>query len=456
MKNLSIKYQLTIWYALLIFTVVATFFGVFYYYTKSYLIFETDRTLHAHSSQLAFDISTNLGEVHKDDILIMVEASKGEVPGMFIDVYDTLGQGAGSSSEYSVIALEAIRTSAPVYVSDNNNEFSMRVIAYPFKSDLETIGAVVMGHPTDVYENTLFKLKTVGLLMAIFLILPSLFLGYFIAGIVSSPITQLANEIEQITTENINKEIKINAFSYESSILIRNFNNMIDRLGKAFELEKQFLGEVAHEIKTPLSVIKSSSEIALSRQRTPVEYEETLKQTLTQVDKLSKNLHGLIDFAWSQTADISKQFKLVNLSELLSELIEGLKPLAEGKYQKMEVELGSNIKVMGNSEKLYQVFQNIIENAIKYTPEHGTIGIVLSNVRGKAIVRVQDSGCGMTGDEIAKIFNRFYRTQDNKNIAGFGLGLAISDSIIKAHKGKIVVTSKKEQGSIFEVTLKSI
>ena len=122
----------------------------------------------------------------------------------------------------------------------------------------------------------------------------------------------------------------------------------------------------------------------------------------------------------------------------------------------MEVELGSNIKVMGNSEKLYQVFQNIIENAIKYTPEHGTIGIVLSNVRGKAIVRVQDSGCGMTGDEIAKIFNRFYRTQDNKNIAGFGLGLAISDSIIKAHKGKIVVTSKKEQGSIFEVTLKSI
>ncbi|OGC51867.1 hypothetical protein A2W32_00185 [candidate division WWE3 bacterium RBG_16_37_10] len=210
---------------------------------------------------------------------------------------------------------------------------------------------------------------------------------------------------------------------------------------------------MAHEIKTPLSVMKSNSEVTLSKERSNEEYQQSIKQTLSQIDKLSTNMISLMDFAWSQSTDLPKTFKKINLSQLLTEIKNVSQYMASPKSLKIEAYVDDNIFVLGKEEKLYQAVYNIVDNAVKFTPEKGTINIELHKKGNQAIISVNDTGIGIDPAQQEDIFNRFYRTEQNKNIAGHGLGLAITDSIIKAHDGSIKVESKKGVGTTFTITL---
>ena len=453
-KKLSIKKQLTLWYSLIIFLVAVILFSSFYLLTKRYLIYETDRSLYIHASQIANSIALNTNNTQDSQTRDILNLSKKEIPGIFVEIIDTQGFNTeGNSTEFKELATQAVNNNSHIYAQRKAANFTMRVIVYPIKSSSTTIGAVIMGHPVDVYEKTLSQLRVIGLVVMLFLIAPSILIGYLLAKSAVDPITKLSMDINKITSENLSRRINVLISSQETETLVTNFNALLDRLGKAFNLERQFLGEMAHEIKTPLSVMKSNSEITLSKARTPLVYQESIKQTLRQIDKLSNNMINLMDFAWAQSSDLPKTFKKINLSKLLLEIKNVATYIATPKNISIELNTQVNIFVMGKEEKLYQAIYNIVDNAIKFSPKSEKVILKLYQENNTAVVKIIDNGIGIDIEQQKDIFNRFYQTEQNKNIAGHGLGLAITDSIIKAHQGKIGVESKKGHGTTFTITL---
>jgi len=455
MRKTSIKKQLTLWYSLIIFLVTIILFASFYLLTKRYLMYETDRSLSIHAAQIAYSISLSTCDLHDTQTKDILNLSQKEVPGIFVDIIDTQGLSIDRKlSDFQSLSIEAINKGSPAYIQTKLGDLNMRVIAYPIRNVDSVLGSVVMGHPIDVFEKTLAQLRNVGIILLLFLIIPSILIGYFLAKSATAPITKLGLDISKITSENLSRKVEVLAKTEETEVLINNFNSLLNRLSKAFNLERQFLGEMAHEIKTPLAVIKSNSEVALSKKRSPEEYQESIKQTLDQVDKLSRNMESLMDFAWSQSTDLTKTFKRINLSQVLSEISSVAHYVASPKNIRINSNIEENILVLGKEEKLYQAIYNIVDNAVKFTPENGEVDIELYKKEDHAVIKIKDTGIGISQEQQKDIFNRFYRTEQNKNIAGHGLGLAITDSIIKAHEGLIKVDSKKGYGSTFTISLR--
>ena len=456
MNNLSIKLQLTFWYSLIILVISLVLFISFYIVTQRSILTETDRSLLNHASSIAEDIGLNTNNVFDDQTEEIVSVSKVQIPGIFLEVTDANGH-IVKNEEVTVLqdlTVQAIKIKTPVYSNRKIGVSDLRIIAFPINNGDQIIGTVVMGHPVDVYISALAQLKKTLVLLALFFIAPSIAIGYFLSQNAVSPIVALSKRISQISEENLSDRVTVPSKSSETFTLVGNFNNLLDRLKNAFSKERQFIGEVAHEIKTPLAVIKSTAEVTLSKKRTIDEYEQSLNQVLSHVNKLTKNLISLIDFAWSQTADITKQFSKVNLSELLKDICENSRYLSQAKNLKVDCYIEENIIILGKKEKLMQVFMNLLDNAVKFTPENGSISIKLSVVKDMAVAEIKDTGLGMNKDDLKTIFDRFTRAKDNEYIQGHGLGLAISYAIIKAHNGVIEVDSEKDKGTTFKVQLK--
>ncbi len=454
-KHLSIKNKLTIWYSLVFISVSIILFVSFYLLTNRYLIYETDRSLTIHSTQIAYTLGGKTNNLHDEETKNILELSQKEAPGIFIQIVDDQGYNAdGSDSIFKDLALRAIHANNAIFSQTKINGYSMRVIAYPVTTNNVAYGAVIMGHQIDVYESTLSQIRTIGILLLIFLIAPAILIGYLIAKSATDPIRTLSFDINKINSENLSRHLEVKIDSEETALLVRNFNSLLDRLNSSFNLERQFLGEMAHEIKTPLAVIKSNAEVILSKDRTPAEYKQAIHQSLDQIEKLTKNLLSLMDFAWSQSTEVKSKFTKINLSQLMLEIINIAEYTASPKQIKIHNIIDENIVVLGKEEKLYQAIYNILDNALKFTPAKGEVTLNLYKKEENAVIEITDTGIGIDKEHQKNIFNRFYRTEQNKNIAGHGLGLAIADSIINTHEGYIEVESEKNKGSTFRIILK--
>ena len=457
MKNLSIKLQLTVWYTFIILIISVILFISFYIVTQRSILTEIDRSLLSHASPIAENIGLNTDNVFDDQTDEIITVSKIQVPGIFLEVTDVNGHIVGKENESAVLqnlAEQAIKTGKSAYSNKKIGTIDLRIISQPIISENKVIGTIVMGHPIEGYTNAFEQLKSTLFLLIMFFIAPSIALGYFLSQNAVSPVVILSKRISQITEENLSERDMVPLKSSETFTLVENFNNLLDRLKDAFSKERQFIGDVAHEIKTPLAVIKSNAEVTLSKKRNIEEYEMSLNQVLEHVNKLTKNLSHLIDFAWSQTTDITKQFTKLNLSELLTDICENSRYLAQAKNLNVECNIKENINIMGKKEKLNQVFMNLIDNAVKFTNMGGSIYIKLYSENKKAVVEVKDTGMGINKEDIKTIFNRFSRSKDNDYIQGHGLGLAIAKAIIKAHNGTIEAESEKGKGATFKIILK--
>ena len=259
--------------------------------------------------------------------------------------------------------------------------------------------------------------------------------------------------MKEISSEHLDERVENPNSRDEIEKLVTTFNGLLDRLQGSFERERQFIGDVAHELKTPVATIKSGIELILSKERTKVEYKKELNETLTDVNKLSGNLKNILDLAWMGTENINSFKNKFNLSETVSELGEIATKLAREKSIKIQEEVDKNIFVHGSKDKITRAVLNVIDNAIKYTPKAGLVSISLHQKSDNAIIEIKDNGVGITEKELPHIFERFYRGSKTERILGSGLGLAIAQNIIKSHQGEIRVVSKVGKGTSVKITL---
>jgi signal transduction histidine kinase len=228
---------------------------------------------------------------------------------------------------------------------------------------------------------------------------------------------------------------------------------MLDHLEQSFSSQREFIEDLTHELKTPLSVLKGELEVTLKRLRSAQDYEAILHSSLDEVDQIIKISENLLLLARFDSDTMPVERSPLDLAEFIPEILAELDVLARQKDVRLELASRETAVVRGDIPKLRRLFVNILDNAIKYTPAGGTVTVGVSRTPASAKVVVADTGRGMPQNLLPRIFDRFFRGERDSRQAGFGLGLPIAMAIAKAHQGTIEVQSVPSQGSTFTVWL---
>ncbi len=278
--------------------------------------------------------------------------------------------------------------------------------------------------------------------------------GWFLARESLSPIGYIVSRAKNITHENLSERLVLKGTGDEMDELIQTINEMIARLDDSFKRLAEFTADASHELKTPICALKGEAEVLLSKARTIEEHQEGLARFIERFDYMNRMINDLILLSKADATQAEFKMSPLRLDLLIHDLVSLFKILAEQKGLTLKIGLLEEVKVVGDKVRLQQLFTNLIENAIKYTPQ-GSIQIDLEKDKGTAVIKIRDTGIGIPKEEHENIFKRFYRVDKSRSqeTGGVGLGLSIAQWIAQAHQGKIEVESELNKGSTFTLYL---
>ncbi|MCL2223690.1 MAG: cell wall metabolism sensor histidine kinase WalK [Defluviitaleaceae bacterium] len=266
-----------------------------------------------------------------------------------------------------------------------------------------------------------------------------------------TPLRQIVRTVQRMSAGQLNQRIPITSRD-EYSILSATFNDMTEKLEQVERTREEFVSNVSHELKTPLTAIKVLSESILSQESVPEEVSREFMQDInSEVDRMVNITNDLLALVKVEQREQSLNIAPTDINALVEDILKRLSPLAEEKKVVLLYEEVRPVQIDADEIKLALAISNIVENGIKYTPRGGTVKVVVDSDHQSAFITIQDTGIGIPEDEQDKIFNRFYRVDKtrDRDTGGTGLGLAISRSTVLLHDGSIRITSKPDEGSVF-------
>ena len=329
----------------------------------------------------------------------------------------------------------------------------LRLFTMPAVENNKVAYIVQVAEPLDQAYSTLDNLK-----MPLLIILPiTVFItgvaGAFLVKLTLNPVNAMIKTIHQITAENLSMRVDIPDTKDEIKKLADTFNDMLSKLDQAFTGERKFIQDVSHELKTPLTILKGELEVTLKKTRPPQEYESVLRSSLEEIDRISKIVNDLLTLARLDSGETPFNAQALDLNLLLKNTVEDIDILAQQKQVKINILTKEKITLIGDEKCLKRLFLNLLDNAVKYTPESGAVSLSLNKNEFGAKIEITDTGIGISSEDLPHIFSRFYRARGIKNSSGFGLGLAIAKSIVDLHNGRIEVKSQLNRGTVFSVFL---
>ncbi len=279
----------------------------------------------------------------------------------------------------------------------------------------------------------------------------------WLAGQGLIPVEALTATAEQISVPSLKTRVVLAAPYEEFARLAQVFNAMLDRLHYVFEGQRRFVADAAHEMQTPLTVIKGTIEVALYKSRSADEYRDALVTNLGQVERLSALTRSLLTLAQFAGDRPPVQLVPLALGPLVQNLVKELTVLADDRSIRLAVEAQPVPEVLGDSGQLTQVLINLIDNALAHTPVHGVVTVRLKSEQGKVVLEVEDTGSGIASEHLPRLFERFYRgdAARDRESGGAGLGLGIVKEIVAAHGGTVGVASTLGKGTTFTISIPS-
>jgi len=280
--------------------------------------------------------------------------------------------------------------------------------------------------------------------------------GYALARKVLKPVNTIARTARQITSTRLDQRLDRSKSGDEFDMLAETLNEMIGRLEESFALLRQFATDAAHELRTPLTIMKGEAEIALrSNTDDPEAYRNALDSNIRECDRMIGIITNLLLLSQADTGDVPLDHHPLRLDQLLADIAENFEILASEKGTALEVPSFPEIVVVGDRSRLHELFANLLDNAVKYTPPGGTVGLSCEVGPQEVRVAVTDSGIGIPEDQQQKIFERFYRVDRSRSreTGGYGLGLSIARWVASVHGGRIELHSAPGAGSTFTVVL---
>jgi heavy metal sensor kinase len=449
-----IRVQLTLWYSLALIVFLVAFSALLYFSLKSSLITEVDKGLSNTLGQVASTLDYENGHLafqNSDEPSSIKNKLKAQ--GYLVRVVDADGNTLVGAGPYSSVLASESEPEAG-YETYRAHGASWRVYTkeIPVSAGSKEV-YLQLGGPLDRVESTLSKLLLLELVLIPGVFVLAVLGGLLISGRALKPVKKITSLAASSSAVDLSRRLDLDLPDDEIGMLALTFNDMLDRLEFSFESQKRFVSEAAHELRTPLTVIKGTTDVALSKDRTPAEYQEALGELGTETDHLIGLAEDLLTLSRAESDSAVLKMRDIDLSEVVRNSVERITPIAKEKGIRIEIQGDSSIAFLGDPDKLARLYINLLDNAVRYSPADSKIVVAIRRDGTSATVSVSDEGLGIPIDEIACIFNGFHRLDGAREVnpSGAGLGLSISLWIARAHGGDIHVESQLGKGTTFTV-----
>ena len=312
---------------------------------------------------------------------------------------------------------------------------------------------IAVGAPLDETLDqwrTLLKACAIGIPLALVLAVAG---GLWLGRHGLRPLTKMAADAQAITTETLDRRLTVPSATTELERLATSFNHVLERLGSALATQRRFMADASHELRTPVSIMRTAADVTLSQ---PVRDEGDYREALATVSQQSSRLTRLVDdmlvLARADGGGYPVIMAPVDLTTLVNECIRELSMRAEDKSIEIRSAL-EPISLKGDESLLRRMFSNLLGNALAYTPPGGSVAVSLARSDGRVMLQVADTGPGIPPEDRERVFERFVRLDTARTAGGAGLGLAIARWVAEAHGGGVRILSSGPGGSVFAATL---
>jgi heavy metal sensor kinase len=459
-KRLSIGLRLTVWY-LAIFAVAQLIFGVgMWFILRENLHDIADTTLASEVEDVRRFLEGQRSDQAVNELRKAVtDEYSAETGGDYLQIIDADGNWIYRSPALTQQGFSAI---SPNLLRKPVHE-DKRVGKTPFRFVSQRIDAngraytVQAGTATHQEVETLERFQSYLLMFAPLLLLAAGVGGHWLSRRALSPVDALTRTARTITGNTLSSRLEQLHTGDELQRLSDTLNEMLARIEIAFTRVTEFTADASHELRTPISLIRTEAELALRRSRGEEEYREALRHILLEAERTTSLIEELLALARADSGRQALNILPMDLRGALKEVASGWRQVANVRgLQFSERILDAELRVLGDGAALRRVVDILLDNAFKYTPSPGgTVSLSAEEKDGAAVISVRDNGVGIAEAEQSRIFERFYRVDKarSREMGGAGLGLSIAQWIVQQHHGKILVESTLGAGSIFRVQL---
>lgn len=452
MRHASIRLRLTFWYGAVLSAILIAFSASVYLLMRHHLLALTDAGLAEELTELADEVAhspspTTIGPryAQHEGYELQISTPDGRVLFRSDRIVPTGLPLAGKPDVPGGAVGETV-----VLARLGRMRLASRPIASPF-------GRLVIQAATSLgpFDAASRELLTVLLITGTTAVSVSIGVGYLLARKALAPVDRMVAEAAEITATRLDRRLEVPQAKDELARLARTLNDMIERLERSFARVRQFTADAAHELRTPLAVIRTSVEVALREARDPGSDRRVFEDLLDEADRLGRIVSQLLDLCREDHGITTSSRRLIRLNELAYEMTDLMQVAAGEKGLHLEVKGFPPCRVRGDEDRLRQLLINLLDNAIKYTPPEGSVTVHGTIFDCSARIEVIDTGCGISPEHLPHVFERFYRADGSRGriIDGTGLGLAICRSIAEGHRGQLWVESEPGCGTKVVIVL---
>ena len=457
---LSVRTRLTLWYSAALLAIVLAIGALSYSWLRSGLLQDLDASLLA-VARIALDRGVR-APPDLDPEALLRELLGPELYDKFFQLLDPEGRPRAARPGRTPYALP-LSPEARARASRGESTFEtitlveagpVRVLTMPIARGGRIQEIVQVGLLLDRYRATLDRYRaTLVVLIPLGVGLAAVG-GAVIARIALRPLDRMTRTARRIGAEDLTRRVERSGRGDEMDRLAETMNDMLARLDQAFAQTRRFAADAAHELRTPLAALRGSIEVALRGDRAPGEYRRVLASSLDDVERLIRLSEDLLLLSRSQAGPEPARTR-VDLEPLLLEVFDAGARLGQAAGVSVRIEAAAPAPVRGDASALRRALGNLVENAVKYTPRGGKVGLGLTADDGAAVVTVSDTGIGFPPADAERIFEPFVRLDAarGRDTGGAGLGLAIARSVVQAHGGTVSVESRPGAGSRFTIRL---
>ena len=317
-------------------------------------------------------------------------------------------------------------------------------------------GALSIVLDVDAIERSIL-FDALGILLVV--IVAGSCVAYFLIGHYTKPVQQLSAHMKEISPNTLSDSIEIEGGGEEIQELVKSFNQMTEQLDEAFAMQRRFSASAAHELRTPIAVLRTKLDVFKKKKREQHEYDELVDTMETYIDRLSSIITDLLEFA--ETSELGEA-EDVSLDSVIKTVVDDLESVAQNNMINVQVDAHSETQseaqtfiVKGNTNLLYRALYNLVENAIRYNNEEGSVNITLETRGQEGVIIIADTGVGIAPEQRELVFEPFYRVNKSRSreFGGAGIGLSLVKTILKRHGASITVSENNPQGSVFTIRI---
>ncbi len=472
LNTLSLRTRLTTLFAMIFGTTTILFSGFLYYFLNDSLMQDFDDALYNY----AIDVAKNIEVGSKNDLLFPpLKVDEGKIfpfPSgtALIQVRHATGKVLVSSGDFGTFKFpyqkdiksilkgqdSSYRTLTDTTGIPNAEADSYRLVTFPLDDTEDKDLFLQIAVPMTTFEKQLASLQLIITYGLPAILLIAVFSGLYFSARALQPVTDITEKTLQIDASDLAQRVPIPKAKDEIQKLAQTQNAMLEKIEKAFQSQERFIADASHQLLTPLTILRGEIEI---QQKTNTSEPQFLSSALQEVENLSKIVKDMLLLARIDAGLGAMNFSEIEIDDVLMDVIARIQKLATAKNIQIKFDIIENFnrtKVRGDADLLTNLFFNLIENAIKYSPPQEAVLVRLIWQKDQTTVEIDDQGPGISPENQKIIFERFSRIAPSGRTKGFGLGLAIAQKIAKLHDAELILQPKEQRGSLFVFKMNNI